>query len=398
MKIGIYGGTFNPPHLGHLAAAQGAIEGLQLDKLLLVPSEIPPHKDLSSDTPPSPQRLAMTVLAGDSMRRTKQVEICPLELERPGKSYTADTLRALRQIYPNDELWFLMGSDMLFTLQSWYQPEVITSLANIGAFVRSPQEDIAPLEKQARALETKYSTKVVLIDNPQVVDISSTQLRSLIAQGGGQEFLPIGVYGYILSEGLYGTHADLKNLSKDDLRACSYAMVKAKRHPHIGGVETESMKLAERWGCDVEEAQVAGILHDCTKYLIMEEHLHLCQKYGIVLDDLERQGVKLLHAKTGAAIARDVFGVSEAVEEAIFYHTTGRANMTLLEKILYLADYMEPNRKFEGVDEMRALAYTDLDAAVLMGCEMSVAEMEERGLTLHHNTLEARNWLLGMKG
>lgn len=94
-------------------------------------------------------------------------------------------------------------------------------------------------------------------------------------------------------------------------------------------------------------------------------------------------------------MAKYVFGEPEEVFRAIYYHTTGRADMTLLEKILYIADYMEPNRDFEGVEKLRRLAYEDLDTAVLMGCEMSIADMEERGYVLHRNTKEAHDWLKG---
>lgn len=92
-------------------------------------------------------------------------------------------------------------------------------------------------------------------------------------------------------------------------------------------------------------------------------------------------------------LARDVYGVSDDIYSAIFWHTTGKADMTLLEKILYIADYMEPNRAFPGVDKLRKLAYEDLDRAVLEGCEMSIQEMADRGLPVHRNTLQARDWL-----
>ena len=92
-------------------------------------------------------------------------------------------------------------------------------------------------------------------------------------------------------------------------------------------------------------------------------------------------------------MARDVYGVSDDIYHAIFWHTTGKADMTLLEKILYIADYMEPNRDFPGVEKLRKLAYEDLDQAVLLGCEMSIQEMKDRGLPVHGNTLQARDWL-----
>ena len=124
--------------------------------------------------------------------------------------------------------------------------------------------------------------------------------------------------------------------------------------------------------------------------------MKLCEKYDIVLDSLEKKAVKLLHSKTGAAIARHVFGEPEQVCDAIYWHTTGKADMDLLSKVLYLADYIEPSRAdFPGLKELRQLAYQDLDAALLMGCELTIADMEERGMPIHTNTLQARDYLKG---
>ena len=122
--------------------------------------------------------------------------------------------------------------------------------------------------------------------------------------------------------------------------------------------------------------------------------MQICAEYGIVLDDLERISVKLLHSKTGAALAKHLYGQPEEVYQAIFWHTTGKADMTTLEKIIYLADYMEPNREFSGVDKLRKLCYEDLDGALLLGLEMSIEELCERGVPIHKNTLGARDWLL----
>ena len=102
----------------------------------------------------------------------------------------------------------------------------------------------------------------------------------------------------------------------------------------------------------------------------------------------------LLHSKTGAAIARDVFGVEDAVYDAIWYHTTGKPDMTLLEKIIYLADYIEPSRDFDGVDTLRQAVYEDLDHGLLMGLSMTIQEMEEMGNPVHHLTRDARDYLL----
>jgi nicotinate-nucleotide adenylyltransferase len=110
-------------------------------------------------------------------------------------------------------------------------------------------------------------------------------------------------------------------------------------------------------------------------------------------DNAERQDKKLLHAKTGAAAAKVLFGSPENICSAIRWHTTGKADMTLLEKIIYLADYIEPTRAFEGLDRLSELAYSDLDAAMLLGCEMSISYLNDRGITPHRKTLEAIDWL-----
>ena len=386
MRIGIYGGSFNPPHLGHLAAARAAVNALGLDKLVFVPAGEPPHKDLPLHSPTSEHRLELTRIAADQLLLPEVTEVWDAELRREGKSYTADTLEQARQRWPGDELWLLMGTDMFLTLHEWMEPAKILALANVCAFGRSPADDEAVFAPQRERLIKEYHAGVTVISVPGLVDISSTRLRELLAKGGGREFLPEAVYGYILREKLYGTDADLRRLSLNDLRCVSYSMVFAKRLAHIRGCEEEAARLANRWGADEEKMRRAAILHDCTKYLTREEHLDICDRYGVALDPLERATDKLLHAKSGAALARHIFGQEPAVCQAICYHTTARAGMSLEEKILYTADYMEPNRDFPEVGELRRLAYSDLDKAVGMGAALSMREMVQRGKELHRDT------------
>ena len=392
MKIGVYGGTFNPPHLGHMAAARAAAEALGLDKLILVPAAAPPHKELPDGTPEPERRLELVRLAADNLGLPGGAETSELELRREGKSFTSDTLRQLREEYPQAELWLLMGTDMFLTVQHWHEPEVILKLAGICAFGRTERDGEAVFAPQREFLQKTYGAKVVTMTLPNLVDISSTRLRELLARGEGREYLAPAVYGHILMNGLYGARADLKRLDIPELRACSYSMVRAKRIPHIRGTEEEAMRLARRWGADERLAQRAGILHDCTKYLELPDQLALCRKYGVELDELEQRAVKLLHSKTGACIARHIFGEPDEVYNAIFWHTTGKGGMTLLEKILYMADYIEPCRSFDGVEQLRAMAYTDLDRAMLMGVEATVEDMTRRGSPIHVNTLQAQAW------
>jgi nicotinate-nucleotide adenylyltransferase len=173
--------------------------------------------------------------------------------------------------------------------------------------------------------------------------------------------------------------------------------LKARRIPHVLGTEEMAVHLAEKYGADVEAARQAALLHDCTKRLNMAEQLELCSRYGIELDELEKDALKLLHAKTGAAIAKDVFGMSDEVVSAILWHTTGKADMTLLEKVIYLADFTEKTRDFPGVEELRQACERDLDEALQLGFEMTVEEMKEWGNPVHEKTLEALAYLKGQK-
>ena len=393
MKIGIYGGSFNPPHLGHLAAAKAAAAVLGLDKLLIVPAGIPPHKEMPAGSPTAEQRLAMAEIFVDQLRMPF-AECWSVEVLREGKSYTADTLRKAKELWPDSELWLLMGTDMFLSLHLWREPETIMKLAGICAFGRTEKDSEDMFEPQRKHLSETYGAKIVTVSIPDLVEVSSTEVRMLMEKGEGGTYLPQAVLGYILREKLYGTSADLLRLKDEDLRCVSYSMVRAKRLPHIRGTEEEAVKLALRWGADPEKLRRAAILHDCTKYLSLEEHLAICDRYGIALDELERGSEKLLHSKSGAALAKYIFGQDEEVFQAILYHTTGRADMSLAQKILYLADYMEPCRDFPEVDAMRKLAYEDLDRAVLMGVRLSIREMLERNRVVHPNTLGAEKTLL----
>ena len=394
MKIGVYGGTFNPPHLGHVAAARAVMERMGLDELYIVPAGMPPHKDLPPGSPTGRQRLEMASLA--FLRPDDQVHVLDTEMCRAGRSYTVETLEAIRKERPADTLWLLMGTDMFLTVQDWHEAGRILQLAGIAAFARGqedPEERFAA--QRERLLRTYPQARIFTLDIPDVLEISSTQVREALKNGEGEALLPPAVYGYILREGLYHVRGDLTRLSLRELRAVAQSYLNRRRVPHVLGTEQEAIRLAVRYGGNVEKARRAALLHDCTKRLDMDAQLRLCERYGIVLDEVERNARKLLHAKTGAEIARSIYGMDDEIVNAIRFHTTGRAHMTLLEKIIYLADYIEPSREFPGVEELRAAVDADLDGGLKMAFEMTVREIEEQGVPIHRATREA---LEAMKG
>lgn len=396
MKIGVYGGAFNPPHLGHITAARAVSGLLKLDKLLVIPTGHPPHKTLPPGSPSPDQRLEMTRLAMEQAGLGDRVEVSDLEVRRAGNSYTADTLARLREQYPEDELWLLMGADMFLTLQTWREPERILSLAGIAAFGRTEADTEELFSVQREYLYRTYpQARIFTLSIPGVVDVSSTELRDRLAKGEGGALLAPAVYGYILREKLYGTAADLKRLPLEQLRPVALSCLNHRRIPHVLGTEQEAIHLAERWGADVDKARRAALLHDCTKKLNLPEQLAVAERFHVPLDEMERREIKLLHAKTGAGIAQAVFGTDEEITGAIRWHTTGRAHMTLLEKVIYLADYIEPTRSFPGVETLRKVCYEDLDAGLRLGLDMTIGEMESRNAPIHPKTLEARDALKG---
>ena len=216
MRLLLYGGTFDPPHIGHVTAAKAAMEVLGLDKLVLVPDAQPPHKVLPEGGAAPRQRYDMAVLATAALG--KRAEVSDMELRRSGVSYTADTLAALREQYPDDTLYLLMGSDMFLSLHNWRRPEAIMAMAHIAPFSREAEDESAAFAAQSARLEREFGAQVTVVPNPQVVELSSTEVRAALAQGGGEDLLPPPVWGYIRREHLYGTHTDLTHLTPEELR------------------------------------------------------------------------------------------------------------------------------------------------------------------------------------
>jgi nicotinate-nucleotide adenylyltransferase len=383
-RLGVYGGTFNPPHIGHVRAAATAAGELRLDVMMIVPSGVPPHKALPTGSPTPEERLELTRL---SFRGLPYAEISDLELKKEGVSYTVETLDAFLSRYPGAEVYLVMGTDMYLTLEMWKDAGRLLDFVTPAVLSREAGED-GIISEYSNKLLKKYKARTEILHN-DVVDISSTELRQRLPRREGADMIEGPAYAYIIKKRLYGAKPGF-----DWLRTQAYEMMKPKRIPHVAGCEAEAVLLAERWGADADEAREAAILHDITKHLEMDDQLQLCRKYDIMTDIVEAGEVKLLHAKTGAAIARAAFGMSQTVHDAILWHTTGRADMTLLEKIIYIADYMEPTREFEGVDTLRSLAYEDIDQAIIRGLRMSIEDMKTRGITPHPRTEEALDWLL----
>ena len=389
-RIGIFGGTFNPPHIGHIQAAQQATTALGLSRLLLIPDRIAPHKQLPENSPTPEQRLDMLRIAAADC---PQIQVSDIELCREGVSYTVETVTALKKLYPRAELVLLMGTDMFLSFDSWKNARKILKNTTLGVFCRGEKNEQTAIKEKRSELQ-RQGAKVELVKN-DVIPISSTQMRRLLAFHCADAFLPAGVGDYIRENGLYDVYARWKNLPMEELEQVVVSLLNPNRVAHVLGCRDTAVELAKRWGADVTDAARAGILHDITKALDGPLQLTLCEAYGKILSDFSRKYPKTLHALTGSLVAERIFGENEAVVSAIRYHTTGKAGMNLLETIVYVADYMEPNRDFPGVEKLRALAFTDLPSALKLGLEMTMEHLKKQGSEVSPESREALAYLNG---
>lgn len=175
-------------------------------------------------------------------------------------------------------------------------------------------------------------------------------------------------------------------------------ILKHKRYIHSLNVSETAVSLAKRYGADVAGAELAGILHDCAKNIKGEEQLIKCEEYGVELDEIMRKSPELIHSVLGEVIAREEYKVTdEDVLKSIRFHTTGCAGMSLLDKIIFVADYIEPGRVFDGVERARELAYENIDEALLYSIDMTIKHVLEKGNLLHIDTIHARNYILMAK-
>ena len=387
-RIGIYGGTFNPPHVGHIQAARQAVTALGLSRLLLIPDKIAPHKVIPADSPTAEQRLEMLRIAAAGCPCT---EVSDIELRREGVSYSYQTVSQLKERYPDAELVLLMGTDMFLSFHTWKHPDTILQNASLGVFYRGDKGEKAAIEEKKAGMEAAGAT-VYLVEN-EITAISSTQLRRLLAFRCADAFLPDGVGAYIRENSLYTVNADWKQLPMEQLEEVVIRLLNPNRVAHVLGCRDTAVELARRWGVDETDAARAGILHDITKAIDGPLQLTLCEAYGKILSDFSRKYPKTLHALTGSLVAERIFGENPAVVSAIESHTTGKADMNLLEMIIYVADYMEPNRDFPGVETLRELAYTDITAALKLGLNMTLEHSARQGNEVSPESREAQAWL-----
>lgn len=375
-KIAVFGGSFHPVHNGHVALAKHAMEALKLDRVLFVVDRIPPHKTLAEGASDA-QRVDMLRLA---VSDEPCFSVETLELEREGPSYTVDTLTELHAREPNAEFFFLMGSDMLLSFPTWRKPEEIATLATLVCTVRQGQS--GGEEQAAVDLKARFGAHVILLD--QVSPLSSTEVRTRI-----RDAKPITGLVHPLEEHYIYLHGCYQPNELMPMYERLQREISAARMEHTAYVVQEAIALAERFGVDAKKARLAALLHDCAKGFSKERLIPYA--------DTEPPILPILHAPAGADCAQRVYGVNDPeVLSAIRLHTTGDARMTDLEKVVYLADMIEPSRDYEGVEKIRIA--DDLNTMMRLALSRTIWYIKERNFDVHPATLRALEDLGGIDG
>ena len=395
-RLGIYGGSFNPIHIGHIRAARAFYDEMKLDELILIPTAVSPFKSEKTDNEPS-ERLKMAKAAFENDERN--ITVSDYEIEKGGKSYTYLTLEHFSS--PDTELFFLMGTDMLLSLGEWKNPDIILKLATV-CHVR--REDIDPetekaIEEAKARYESEYNAKIIdLISEP--FEVSSTEIRNAVKEGKDiSSFVTHEVGEIIKNDRLY---------QPCPLYATVRKLVREKRWKHIFATEEEALRLSDIFdlsSSDKEKLRIAAVLHDITKYLTREEHLSLLNELGITPDEGTLASEKTLHQMTGAYLSKKLHPdmVDDTVFDAIRYHTTGKADMPITTKLMYLSDFIEPTRTFPDCVKLRAIFYgmiekgnklRTLDEIMLISLDMTIADLKDNGHPIHSDTVKAREYII----
>ena len=384
MRLGIIGGTFDPVHQGHIHLALDAKKQASLDEVWFMPAKLQPFKLGVPVTAPE-HRLAMLELACEGH---PGLAVSTLEMEMEGPNYTYLTLDAVRERFRGKgeevELYFIVGTDTFVKLSFWKNAEHLLS-DNAFILAARPGYEDEDTEACKAAYERDFGTEVIAIEN-EPFDLSSTEIREKVLRGESIEGdVPAAVAAYIDAHGLY------RAKTREEITAYVREQLPDRRWNHTLGVMESAVSLAKRYGADPDKAELAALCHDmCKKWPDDQMNLFI-REHGMDPKLIDHNN--LSHSKAAEVVARERLGIrDEDILNAISYHTTGRAGMSLLEKIIFLADSIEPARDFPEVAKLRELAYEDIDKACLFSLERTRQYVLDRGMELDEDTDRAAEW------
>lgn len=370
MRTGIFGGTFNPIHNEHVKIALCAIDSLNLDRLFVVPTFLSPHK--TGVEVKREDRLAMAKLAFEGCPK---VTVSDYEIKKGGVSYSYMTAEYFRKEFPNDTVYLIVGEDMLSDFPEWKYPERIVASVDIAVFGR---ENFFGKKETEKLFFERFGKKYERIPYTGK-SVSSTEARiyselSLPLTG----IVPRGVEEYIEKNGLYKTNEYCRFVKKN---------LTEKRLIHTAEVTALGIDLAKKIGVSEEKTYIACILHDCAKYLDKNDFPQFVMPKGVPKP--------VEHAFLGAFVAERELKVNDAeILDAIRYHTSGKANMSALGKIVFVADMLEKGRDYDGVDYLRSLLCGDFEKCFRECLAKEMKHLLSGGKEIYHKTAEACEFYL----
>lgn len=386
MRFGMFGGTFDPFHQGHLAIVEGVLASGRIDHLFVIPAGLPAQKPLAELTF-SGYRYYMTKAA---LKEYPEVTVLPLEVVKKTPSYTLltrDEIRSLGLIAPEDELYFVYGADVVEGIETWYEPQKLLFEAKL---LLAKRLGLTPMgiEQKVQALKIKYHTDIAFFAI-EGLEVSSGQIKKT------RDFslCPKAVEKFIQKHDLYAPDNPLSGLKEQELAelwhlaADLFQELSEKRFLHSLNVMILAAKYAKHFHMDVKAAAVAGLLHDCAKELKADLRVSLA---GELEKDIASYPKTLWHSPAGAVYARNRYGISDpAVLDAIRYHSTGRCDMTALEEVIFLADKLEPARDYSDLLHLRRLAWTDVRRATYACLKAVKHSFDREGKPLHPDSVQA---------
>jgi nicotinate-nucleotide adenylyltransferase len=369
MRIGLFGGTFDPFHLGHIQLLTAACRCGQFDKILVVPTGNPPHK-MCKDVSMFSYRYEITRLSLSEISDCITIELSDLEMDSEEVSYTLNTVNRIIISDRPEHISLICGSDVLYDIPKWHKPSELLKRADLFVLVR-PGFSGNVLQKRLDELSRLYSAKVTFL-RAEYVDISSSKIRVMIQEQNPDvsKYLSKSVYQWVLNNKIYHPDYSLKALKKETIETIRryermlFSRLSTDRLIHSINTMKEAIRLAVIFGVDPDRCAIAGLLHDCAKYSDPKSDLEDRDfPWDNSTQNDSEKGIpeEILHAYTGKDIARTVFRIfDEDILNAIYYHTTSRANASEIEIVIYVADKIEPGRNFPNIEHIRDIAVKDI--------------------------------------
>ncbi|VEU70217.1 nicotinate-nucleotide adenylyltransferase [Mycoplasmopsis glycophila] len=356
MKIGIYGGSFDPIHIGHIEVAKYVRDELKLDKMIFVPTNCSPFKKKAKKASNEDKINMINLVLEDKM------ELSDFEIKKGGVNYTIDTIRYFSKKYPNDELFFIIGSDNLPQLHKWKEIEEISILAKIVVVKRSSKINKTNLKK--------YNC---LLLNNKLFDFSSTEIKK-----GYLDMLDPKVLNYIQNKGLY-------------LEMIIHNSLSALRAKHSVATASFAAELAKKHGLDAKKAYMAGLIHDIAKEWTYENSKAFVNEFYPGLNIPKHK----MHQLCGKLWAKHCYGVTDLeILHAIEFHTTMDYNFSDFDKVIFIADKICDGRKYPGIQKVREKVFEDLELGFKLVVENNLEQIKASGVTLDDEAIKLYQYFL----